>query len=399
MALVKFGPFPLGANNIAPDYALPTDERGRQIAARRIINADVLPSGHLRRRTGKITVQAMTDAHSLWSDGTRTLLVHDSVLYRVTSFSPYAETLVKLLSSNARMSYVALFGEVWCSNGTDIGRISAANVWEPHALPVPAAPTLTPAAGSLAAGAYQVAVTYAVGNGEEGGAVDAGIVLGATGGIEVALPPAVAGATHINLYLSRLNGGVPRRHSQVAAGTSMVTITSNATGRALQTDNLVPLPAGRLACHNGRMLSAAGARLYYSQAFALGLHDPVDGYIDFAGEISVVMPADNGVYVVADKTYWLPGTDIGKLETLVDVLPYGGAVGTGFAVPQAKRVGWYGARGLVIADTGGQAAAIQEDQFAAPIAASGAAGVVERDGSRAVLVSLTGAAPSPLART
>lgn len=398
MALVKFGPFPLGANNMAPDYALPTNERGRQIAARRIVNADVLPSGHLRRRAGMTAVQAMTGAHSLWSDGARTFLVRDSVLYRVTSFAPYAETLVKLLASNDRMTYVAQFGEVWCSNGTDIGRISDAGAWEPHALPVPPAPTLSAAAGSLAAGKYQVALTYTNASGEEGGAVDAGIALNAAGGISVDLPTAVSGATHINIYLSRLNGGLPRYHSDVPVGTASVTLTTDAAGRALQTDNLEPLPAGCLAYHNGRLLSAAGSRLYYSPAFNLGLHDPIEGFIDFGADISVVVPADNGVYVAAKQTHWLPGADISKVEPIADVLPYGAAAGTEFALPQQRLVGWYGARGLVIADTSGQAKAVQEDQFAAPVATSGAAGVVERAGARAVLVSLIGAVPSPLAR-
>lgn len=129
MALVKLGPFQDGANNLAPDFSLPKNQYGQQIAARRVVNAEVLNSGHVRRRSGFSLVQAFSGAHSLWSDGVRTLLVRDSALYRVTSFSPYAETLVKLLTSNARMSYVSIAGEVYCSNGTDAGRLSSLNVW------------------------------------------------------------------------------------------------------------------------------------------------------------------------------------------------------------------------------------------------------------------------------
>lgn len=398
MALVKIGPFSGGADNVSPDFALPKNQYGQQIAARRIVNADVQNSGHPRRRQGYTAVQAFTGAHSLWSDGVRTLLVRDSVLYRVTSFDPYSETLVKLLTSNARMSYVSAAGEVYCSNGTDAGRLSSGNVWSAHALPVPASCSLAASTGTLLAGKYQVAITYANGTSEEGGAKHAAIELAAAGSIVVTLPTASVGATHINVYLTDMNGGVPKFHSQVAVGTATVTLNTFATGHTLQTAYLEPLPTGRFFYYNGRLLSAVGSRLYYSSPYNLGLYDPVDGFIGFRSDVSVVVPSQNGVYVAADVTHWLAGRDISKLEAITDVLPYGATAWTEFSIPNQPTVGWYGAKGLVLADLSGGAKAVQEDRYAASTSPTGSSLVMQRDGLRSVVVTLDTPTASPLAR-
>ncbi len=399
MALVKLGPFSSGADNVSPDFSLPKNQYGQQIAARRIVNAEVQNSGHPRRRQGYTAVQAFSGAHSLWSDGVRTLLVRDSVLYRVTSFDPYSETLVKLLTSNARMSYVSVAGEVYCSNGTDAGRLSASHIWSPHALPVPASCSLSTSTGTLLAGKYQVAITYANGSSEEGGAKHAAIELASAGSIVVTLPTASVGATHINVYLTDMNGGVPKYHSQVAVGTATVTLNALATGKTLQTAYLEPLPAGRFFYYNGRLLSAVGSRLYYSSAYNLGLHDPVDGFIGFRSDVSTVVPSQNGVYVAADVTHWLSGRDISKLEGITDVLPYGATAWTEFIVPNQPTVGWYGEKGLVLADLSGGVKAVQEDRYAASTSPTGSSLVVHRDGLRAVVVTLDTPTASPLART
>lgn len=403
MALVKnIGPFVLGANNIAADFDLPKDQNGRQIAARAIVNADVDRTGHPRRRSGRSLVQAFTGAHSIWSDGTRTLLVRGSSLYRVTAFSPaYAETLVKVLSNDNPMSYEAVNGEVYCSNGTDFGRISAGNVWSSAGLPTPATLVASPVAdGSLPAGKYQVAITYAMASGEESGAKHANLEFAAASNISLALPAAAGGATHINIYLSKLNGSEVYLHSQVAVGTSPVVLSALATGRMLQSPFLEPLPAGTQVVYgNGRLMTASGARVYVSDPYNLGLYDPVKGFIEFPANVAIVAPNQNGTYIVADKTYWFAGTSFAAAERVDDVLPYGATPGTFFRVPGEKKlVGWYGHEGVVIADAQGQVKAIQEGNYAADRATGGATLVRELNGITSLVACLTGTTANPLAR-
>ncbi len=401
MKTQRFGPFPLGADNIAADYAMPKDERGRQVAARAIVNADVLNSGHSRRRAGYSLVQAFTGAHSIWSDGTRTFLVRDSILYRVTAFSPtYTETLVKVLSTNAAMSYELVNGEVYCSNGTDFGRISAANAWSSAGLPTPATLTAVAVAdGDLPAGKYQFAITYAMGSGEESGAKQGDITLTADSDITLTLPAAAGGATHINIYLSKLNGSEVYLHSQVTVGTASVTLTTLATGRMLQTAFLEPLPAGTQVVYgNGRLMTVSGNKVYVSEPFNLGLYNPVAGFIEFPSNVSVVAPNQSGTYIVADKTYWFSGTNILATERVDDVLPYGGTPGTFFRLPWNSKVGWYGHEGLVVADTQGQAKPVQDGRYAADKATGGAVLVREVAGLKTVVLCLTGCTKHPLAR-
>lgn len=394
-----FGPFSAGMNNKAQDYALPRNQNGVQIAVRDALNVDFMNSGHYRLRTGYAVIQAMTGAHSLYNDGTRTLLVRGGVLYRVTGFATYAEGLVKLLTADAGMSYVKHNGEVWCSNGTDFGRLSAANVWSNHALPTPISGSLAATTGALPIGVYTVAVSYAKADGEEGGARLMTIDLAATGGIAVALPPAAGDATHINVYCTVENGGIPLYKTQVAVGTSSVTLAAPATGRQLRTANLSPLPAGKLALFNGRMLSWTGKVLSYSESFNLGLHNPLSNFIPFEADISNVVPAQNGVYVVADKTYWFAGNDIAKPDAIRDVLPYGGINGTAFTDNDKSVYGWFGANGLVIADAQGQAKAIQEENMAIDSAASASVLLRETEGLRHLIVCLQGTpAKSPQSR-
>lgn len=379
---VLIGPFLLGANNMAPPDALPKDDKGRQIAAAEIINADIDATGNIKRRAGFAVVQAFSGAHSGFSDGVRTLLVRGGSLYRVTDFSPYSETLVKVLSNDSPMSYAPFNGEVYCSNGTDFGRISAANVWSERGLPVPPSISLSSAAGALPAGKYQVAITYATGSTEEGGAIHANIDVAINSNITVTLPAGSGGATHINVYLSELNGSTVYFHSQLAVGTASVVLSSLATGRKLLTPFLEPLPAGTiLSVYNGHLISASGGRAYISEPFNLGQYDPAKGYIDFPSMLRVIAPCENGVYFVTDKdTKWFQGTNPHAFEHVADTLPYGGAAGTAFEHKGADVVGWYGAEGVVLAGADGQVKAIQHDLYATDRAINGAVSVFANDG-------------------
>lgn len=400
MKTAKLGPFVSGMNTRAADYALPKNQYGAQVACRDALNLDVLDSGHLRTRDEASLVQAFAGAHSGWSDGTRSLLVRSSALYRVTGFAPYAETLIKVLTNDNPMTYAAVNGEVWLSNGTDFGRLSAGNVWSDHAMPSPAAPTLAATTGSLPAGKYQVALCYSKADGEEGGqSPSATIELASTGGITVPLPAALAGASHIRVFCSSVNGTEVYLHSTVAVGTASVTLTTPATGRTGRSGWLTTLPPGRLVYGNGRLFSFSGSAVYWSEPFALGLYNPVKNFALFPQAVTVVAPNQNGTYICADKTYWFAGADIDKPEIIRDVLPYGAALGSQFAHPSKPIVGWYGSNGVVVGDSNGEVKAVQEEHVAADSATSAASCVREVDGLEHVVVVLNGTVTkNPLSR-
>ncbi len=144
MKTISKGGF-LGINNRLPDFALHKDKVGDYL--RDAINVDVTDSGHLVRRKALSLVQALTGAHSLFGE----YLVIDSAIYRIT-LPAYTQTLVKTLTSNERMAWHELNGDLYYSNGTDTGRIDAAGNWYPWGLPLPAEPTVATLPGGLPAG-------------------------------------------------------------------------------------------------------------------------------------------------------------------------------------------------------------------------------------------------------
>ena len=384
MKTISKGPF-LSVNNRLPDFALHKPKVGDFIRAG--VNVDITNSGNIKRRKATELAQAVTGIHSLYTTaaGTRYAVI-GAVLYEVT-LPTYSQSFVATLASNDRMTYVEYAGSLYLSNGTDRLRI-AGGVAYPMAMPTPAGPVLTPVGGSLFAGKYQVAVAYYNNVTKEEGGVSpsSNYELLASGGLRVALPSAASGATHANVYVSTVNGAIPFFKDSVALGTAYLDVTTTATGRPANQRFEAPLPAGELFLFNGMLCSFKGAEVFEGIPARPGYYVPLNqrepegGRIPFPADVAVVAPAQNGVYVVADKTYWLAGTRMTKAEMVVDVLPYGGVPGTFFSVPNSKSVGWFGAIGIVIADTAGEAVSAMADNIDLTPPASGVSAVFKADG-------------------
>lgn len=377
MKTQPIGPF-LGINNRLPDFALHKDKVGDFV--REAINVDLTNAGTFVRRKTASLLQALPAPHSLHGN----LLVVDSALYSVT-LPTYSQTLVKLLSSNDRMSYVDFNGDTYFSNGTDSGRVSNGAVFQ-MGLPLPSEPTVTAIPGALPAGWYQVAVShYNNVTGEEGGVSPSqNFHLTSDGALRIALPATTAGATHINVYVSTLNGSIPFYQATVAAGTTTVDVSAITLGREAIQRYEAPLPAGRLFLFNGCLCSYKDNVVYEGLPFKPGYYLPSEGGVRFPAKVSNCVPAQNGIYVVADKTYWIPGTRITTAEGIIqDVLPYGGVYGTEFAAPHKSQYGWFGANGFVIASAQGEVEAVMTETVAVDtLPNEGFSTVFEDDGNR-----------------
>jgi hypothetical protein len=373
----------LGINNRLPDFALATEE-GHFL--RSADNVDIDDAFAIRRRSGTAIYQAMSNPHSLHlTDSVNGFMVRASMLYAVV-MSPYSEVLLKILTSDATMSYAQLGDSWYFSNGTDKGRVTS-GVAYPMGLPTPTSPALTVIGGNLLPGAYQVGTAYYNNvTGEEGGVSFTGnIILSSVGGIRVTLPAATTGATHINIYVTTANGTVPLLVTSIATGASTYDIIADATGREANERNEDILPAGTLFSYNGRLCSYAGSMVYVGLPFRPGYYLPTEGYIPFPSAVSVVVPNQNGVYIAADKTYYVPG-DLGNIqETIRDVLPYGAVTGTAFVSPSDTMVGWFGLNGFVLADTQGGITATMSDTVDQTAPSIGRSVVYECDGYRRVV--------------
>lgn len=396
-----FGPF-LGVDNRLPEHQLGTvDARNRKAGnyLRNAVNADITDKGTLRRRHGSTKVATYTAAHSLWGDDEITLCVRNGALCRVNEDFTLTE-LVTGLAPDRPVSYARLSHVVFWSNGAAIGRI-VGGAAEDVALAVMNPPPVFAAStgGALPAGRYMVAATRRSSTGEESGStIPAFLSVPANGRITVS--GASPGGTGWSVYLSPANGDILFRVANLSSGTTSYTISANPNyaGR-LQTQLLRPMPAGHIvAAHNGRLLVAAGTALYYSEPFAPGLHNPSRGYAVFPSRITVVAPFEDGVYVVADKTYWVAGANIDQ-GSLLEVLPYGAIEGSLTRDAEDKAAWWFSSRGLVKAIGGGNVENLQEERVAVDLAATGATYYREWDGMRQLISSLFGTETSNAAAT
>lgn len=382
METKPLGPF-LGLNTRLPDFALHKPKTGDYL--RVADNVDITDAGTIVRRRGVTLLASMTNAHSLHMKTVSTgFLVRSSVLYAITLPS-YTETLLKVLASDATMSYAQIGTDWYFSNGTDSGRITA-GVAYPLGLPSLAAPTLAGIGGSLLAGWYQVGIAYVnTTTGEEGAISDiASQELTSSGGIRVTLPGALTGATHVNVYLSESNGTVPMLHSTVTTATATVDLTTLAAGRPTNGRNEDVLPAGTLFAHNGRLCSFKEKTVYVGLPFRPGYYLPLDGFIPFEADVSIAISNQSGVFIVADQTRYFPG-DLGDVQAIIaDLLPYGAVPGTSFVFPDKKTVGWFSTKGFVVGDSAGSVDSSMADNidFTPPVI--GVAGVCECGGFRRV---------------
>lgn len=374
----------LGMNNRLPANALRTKEGSFVVSAE---NVDFDGAGHARRRDGFTLTQAMTNGHSFWSNGTRHYLVRASVLYTVV-LAPYSETLLKTLTADTPVWYVEHDDNVYYSNGTDSGRIAAGDVWYPWGMETPDAPSCADITGTLDAGTYQVAVSYYnnVTYEESGLSASTAHTLAAAGAIRVTLPSATAGATHIRIYVTKLNGGTVGLHGAVTTGTATYDITSTATTLTGDPVFVDPLPpCTQLFVHMGCLCGVSGKMVYYSEPYRLGYYRPVKGYIPFEEDVSVAVANKYGVFIAADKTRYFSGT-LAAPDEVKDVLPYGAVPASSFILPHNSKVGWMGAKGFVLGTPNGEVEAVMTEtvDVALPSTASPAY-VNETDGFRRVV--------------
>ena len=390
------GPF-LGVNNRLPDFSLAT-EKG--VWLRDAVNVDITTAGNIRRRLAPTLVQAMTSADSLYmTSATAGYLRRGTAIYAIT-LSTYSETLFKVLSADAALSWAEFNGVLYYSNGTDSGRIES-GVAYPWGMATPNAPTCATIAGALYAGAYQIGVSYSNSvTGEEGGiSASSNPSLSAAGGIRITLPGASLGATHVNVYFSTVNGSVPMWIGSYAIGTATVDVVAEPTRLRESNGRFeAPLPAGtQIFMANGRLCSVDGNRINIGSPARPGYYIPIDGrqraegapmdygYITFPADVDLAVPTQMGVYVAyGDITQFFAGTDLAATEMVKDVLPYGAVPGTAFVVPHKENplVGWFGAHGIVFGDPQGLVKDTMIDNVDLTPPASGASVVVQSDGYR-----------------
>lgn len=391
---VQLGPWVKGVNTVAPVTSLAND------ALREAINVDLFKDGRVRRRDGFTSVLSLPGAHSLFAAAGVVLVADATTLYSADPVT-WELTGVRDDLSGQPVSYAQIADTIYFSDGAITGRYyprtggarRGFGVANPNSAPV----ATTVGYGGFPAGVYQIGVTHFDDTGNESGCVALSSVELVDGqGIRLDHIPVSEYSTRV--YVSAPNGsaGELYSHGSFPPGTSVAELPFATVGRRLSTMFYEPMPAGTIVRHyNGRLFVATDSVLWYSAALRYGQHEPDFSFLQFPAEITVVEPGSDGLFVVADQTYFLQGVDPAQFK-LLTVYQYGGIPRTGTQIPASileLELGgsvpyWYADTGAVVGLPGGRVLSLMEGKVALPAYESGATLLREYDGLRQLITSL-----------
>ena len=378
MKTVPVGPF-LGMNNRLPDTKLRVQDKGDFL--RNAVNVDVTTAGTVKRRQGMTKLVEGDSCHSFYAHGDDAYYADGTNLYRLTGTvdTPVRQLVRDDLPLGRTLTFCDMAGTLIYSDGLELYRLTG-SVSERYTLPTPnLAPSITVTTGALPGGLYQVTYTSVGPQGMESGAFPpVQVSVPDNGGLDIAVP------ADTRVFVSPCNGDML---FFVGEGPSVSVTTPTDGGELCQTLNLHPLPGGDIVRYRyGRLYVAKGEVLYYSEPFAPGLFNPLGNWLVFPEKINVLEPINQGIWLVTDKTYWMPGTDPSKAE-LLEQLPYGAAFGSGLSFPDRNQVAWMSDRGMCLADGNGAVQNVQEANVVTNPVASGAVLLREEDGLKQLLAS------------
>jgi len=152
--------------------------------------------------------------------------------------------------------------------------------------------------------------------------------------------------------------------------------------------HLMAMPAGQQIAHHGaRLLVAVGAALIYSEPFTPHLRDPAKGFEIFPAPITLLAAVEGGVFVVADKTYWIAGGF--PAQSVQAVSPD--------TAPQQQAghdsdggAHWLSSSGIVAASPAGELRNLQAGRIAMSVAGAAATLYREADGMQTIVAAMGG---------
>ena len=290
--------------------------------------------------------------------------------------------------------FLELNDRIYYTNGIVTGVLTDDLEDLPWGLAAPGTqPNVAQGNGQLYAGTYQVAVTFLTSSGEESGTPLSAEIELTTDDSSIVLtdfPPAPPGADRIRIYCSHRNGDGMYRIAEVAPTTLsyQIAVVSNAVSVRLQTQFAIPPPAGDLIeYHKGRIYIARGNIVWFTMALRYNLVMPMKGFLLYPERVTVLKAVDDGIYICADKTYYVSGVDTPSFRQR-DVLPYGGVYDTGLKIPNFDAVAWFSKRGLVFGGEGGEVLNVMQDRVAVSEYGSGTMMWREHKGLRQFVANL-----------
>ena len=296
-----------GLNNVLPPERTPPEY------LKEVSNIDIDKSGGLHKRKGYTLIDSGV-YHSLWSDGDVCYAVKDSEIVDINK--NYNITTIQAVTSD-KISFDKVNSSVYFSGTEENGVIENGSV-RPWGLQwMNPQPAISTGNGVLTAGTYQVTCTYVTVDGRESGTgLAQKVTISDNQGIVLSNIPTSpdSNVDRIRVYASTPNGEVLYLADEIPNGTSTHYL-GDVWGavQPLLSFNMYPAPRGHIVKYaHGRTWIAADNILWYSSAFSFEWFNIHEDYMYFPERIRAVMPTQDGMWIAADKLYYLAGKNPDK---------------------------------------------------------------------------------------
>lgn len=371
-----------GINRVQDDEAMQVRGDSPKLFVREAVNVDISPRGKARMRAGARLVSDLP-LQCLWQSplhGDTFALLGDQWV-KVDTATWGTEPLASI--GTGPVAHLVLNGAVLAAGREGVFSYNGSAA-QRFTLDAPAPPMVSAGSGSLEAGSYSVAVAWLRGALESPLSEAATCAVADDGGLQVVLPMCLdASVTQARLYFTRQNGGELLRGGDYSVGTPSIDVQLlPQLGAQAPFRHMEAMPTGaHLAYWKGRLVTASGSVLRFSEALAYHVHDPRHGFVQMPQRITFMAPVEGGVWVgQVDHVAFLQGATPDTLELQVRATraPVPGSVaalpaelagelaqgGAGFVV-------WLADNGYVVGTPSGQAIEVMARTMKGVRAASG----------------------------
>ncbi|SFI69017.1 hypothetical protein SAMN05216206_2754 [Pseudomonas guineae] len=240
--------------------------------------------------------------------------------------------------------------------------------------------------GQLVKGMYQVVCVQINQHGEESPTVaPASIALLDGCSLEVTCDPLPGHS--VRVYASTADGETLYLQGVVSGALSLQTLRDD-TARFQGGGELSPIPCRMLAQVGGSLACASGGLLWLTAPMRPHVRSSLERFFQFAAPVGVLLKAGDGLFVSADKTYFLSGIE-GPAPSQREVLPYPAITGTGVQLRDG-RAAWMTPYGLAIGQADGSVSLVSSDRFAPSCGTAGTSAAIDLDGNQTVVTGMTG---------
>lgn len=358
-----------GMDNVSEDAALHRTGDAPSLHVRDAVNFNITPAGKLDVRRG-MTLAADVRYRNIWQSP-----LHGDVFATLGSAwgrldvqsTPWDFTQLASIGEG-RVGHIVLNNLVAACGPEGLFTYDGAQARRLTINTPPSPGATVQHDGALEPGTYGFALAWMVGARESGLSAMTSVDVARGDNVQLLMPLAVDQAiTSVRLYMTRQNGGELLRQGDYSIGTTTVSIVhDDGLGEPARFRHLSPMPPGsHFAYWRGRLLTASGNVLRFSEALTYHLHDERHGFVQMPQRITFVQPVDGGIWVgQVDHVAFLEGASPAEMSmhrkrtrapvpfsaTLARAEDVGGELSQG---GMASAV-WLAENGFVVGTAGGQ---------------------------------------------